>query len=234
MAADYAAALRQLADMGYRYIESRSYGPTPKAYRKLLQSLGLKAIAGGSSLKELQTKTADFIATGQALGYRYLSCYWPWLSSADNLTRDECLRSAEHLNQLGETFRREGLRLVWHNHDKEFAKIGEQTAFELLMDNIDPRLVGTQLDLYWVTKGGGDPIRCFEQYPGRFELVHVKDMVPTEDRGMTCPGSGRIDFGGIFKHARRAGIRYAIVEEEQGSEGMVCARNSLKYLKSVL
>lgn len=231
MADDYRGTLSKLADLGYRYIEGGHHGDSVQAYGKLLKKLGLKSIAAGSSISNLQKSLESFIRNGHALQQKYIVVYWPWTTSAQNLTVEECLQAADRLNRLGRQLKREGLRLAWHNHDKEFVTIGDKTAFDYLMKNTDPAYSTVQLDLYWVYKGNHDPLTLFEKYPGRFELVHVKDMDQTDQRGKACIGQGIVDFKAIFDRAKLAGIKYAIVENEGVEKGLECAEVSMNYLR---
>ena len=235
MEQDYRGCLEQLAAMGYTYIEGGTYGDSPEAYGKYLKELGLVPIVAGSSMENLQKNLFTLIREAHALTHKFLTCYWPWLGDAKNLTYDECMLTAERLNEMGKLFKKEGLRFTWHNHDKEFATVGEKTAFDILMENTDPDWVGVQMDIYWVHKGNHDPIDLFKTYPGRFDLVHVKDMDTSEERGITCVGSGKIDFEAIFSHAELAGIQYATVEHErtEEGEGIPCAQSSIDHLKQL-
>jgi len=233
MKEDYAGTLEKLAALGYTYVEGNSYGGSVKDYGKLLKKLNLKAVAGGSAMGNLQESLDEHIERGHALGYEYICCYWPWLSSAENLTKDECLQTAERLNNLGEKIKKEGMRLAWHNHDKEFRDMGGEMPFDILLQNTDPELVTVEMDLYWVRKGGQNPIESFKKYPGRFELVHVKDMDNTAERNITCVGEGIIDFKEIFEYTALAGIKYRIVEHERSTDGMLCATVSYKHLSQL-
>ncbi len=232
MKTDYMGTLEQLAALGYTYVEGGTYGNSVADYGKLLKKLGLKAVAGGGAMKNLQESLDEYIERGHVLGYEYISCYWPWLSSAENLTKDECLQTAERLNIIGEKVKKEGMKLAWHNHDKEFRNIDGEMPFDLLLQNTDADLVTVLMDLYWVKKGNQDPIGYLQKYPGRFELVHVKDMDATPDKGIACVGEGIIDFKEIFKHAQQAGIKYRIVENERSVNGMHCATVSYQHLSA--
>lgn len=235
MEADWRGTLTTLAEMGYRYIEGNSYGDDPKAYAQFARGLGLIPIGGGSSMGWFEDNWEQQLRTADALGHECVICYWPWLSSAENLTREECLQTAEQLNALGKQAKQAGLRLSWHNHDKEFRAIGDTNAFELLMQHTDPDWVNMQMDLYWVVKGGADPVACIRQFPGRIDLFHVKDMDATEEQGITCVGAGVIDFAEIFALKEEAGIRYATVEHErtEAGEGIPCATVSMAHLKQL-
>ena len=227
--------LSQLARMGYRYVEGNYYGESAAKYAEVLKDVGLKCIVGGSSMSSLQKDMRTWLETAETLEYKYITCYWPWLTSAENLTYDECMETAQRLNEVGRQVKAAGFRFTWHNHDKEFIEIREKTAFELLIENTDPDWVGVQMDLYWVRKGGANPLDLFEKYPGRFELFHVKDMDDTEEEEITCVGEGQIDFQEIFDHAKHAGMEYAMVEHEDTEEGkgIDCARTSIKHLDTI-
>ena len=84
-----------------------------------------------------------------------------------------------------------------------------------------------QLDLYWIIKGGGDPLYLFEKYPGRYKIFHVKN---TPEKLYTCPGYGVIDFGEIFAKSKAAGVEYYIVEIDRHPEPMQCIEDSYNYL----
>jgi sugar phosphate isomerase/epimerase len=101
------------------------------------------------------------------------------------------------------------------------------------MDHTDPDYSTVQLDWYWVFKGGQDPVDYFKKYPGRFELVHVKDMNNNSDRGINCVGNGILDFKRIFTHASTGGVKYFIVENERAIEGIQCARESFNHISNI-
>lgn len=234
MAEDYAGTLEKLANMGYRYVEGGPYGDSLSDYAALLRNLGLRVIAGGSSLAGLQKDLDMYLERADVLDYRFIPCYWPWLSSAQNLTRDECLQAADNLNELGERTKKGGARLIWHNHDKEFVDLAGVMPFDLLVQNTDPGLVGIQLDTYWVAKGNQDPVALMQKYPGRYDMLHLKDLDRTEERGMTCVGEGMLDFQQIFANLETAGVRHATVEQERaGADGLRCAEAGILNLRAL-
>jgi hypothetical protein len=99
-----------------------------------------------------------------------------------------------------------------HNHNWEFEQtFGGRTAFDILLANTDRRNVVFQLDLYWTTRGGADPVEVIERYGKRIQLFHVKDMRGS-DRRIEIVGRGIIDFPEIFAAARN--IRYYVVEHD--------------------
>jgi sugar phosphate isomerase/epimerase len=105
--------------------------------------------------------------------------------------------------------------------------------FDYLMDNTDKSLVSCELDLYWVTKGGGDPLSVMKKYSGRFPILHVKDMAPGDAMDFECPGSGIIDFPSLFREAHNQGIKHYMVERDNVPDGMACLRSAAEYLKEI-
>jgi sugar phosphate isomerase/epimerase len=111
--------------------------------------------------------------------------------------------------------RKAGLRFAYHNHNFEFNRLGDQLPYEILLEETDPSLVEMEMDIYWVVRGGGDPLDLIKRHPGRFTMVHLKDSGGPPDHKMMDVGSGTIDFAGIFAHAREAGIEHAFVEHDE-------------------
>ena len=235
---DWRSALTQLAEIGYKYIESPPvFGDNLHEYKKFLKKIGLKTFAGGLGVSQFleDEAFAAFIQKAHDLDFKYAVTYWPWLTDALNITLDELKDTADRLNKIGARCKAEGLIFTWHNHDKEFWPVeGDTIPFDYLLANTDPELVKVEIDLYWIHKGNDEPIHYFEKYPGRFPLVHVKDMDNTEERSFACVGDGIIDFPSIFAKAELAGFKHLIVEHDHPENGMECARTSWQYLQSIL
>lgn len=226
---DYVATLKKLKQMGYSYIEGGYFGESAEAYHQLMEKLGLKSIAYGSGLSQLLTDLDTHINTAKALQIPYLVCYYPWEFDWDKrfdlVTKEGALKAAEQLNVLGEKCKKAGLTLLFHNHDLEFVKFEDgETPFDIIMKNTDPSFVSIELDVYWVTKGGGDPVEQLEKYSGRIPLLHMKDMDDTEEKGFACVGEGILDFEGILKAASKHGVKHCIVEHDKPADGIHCAQ----------
>jgi sugar phosphate isomerase/epimerase len=235
--ADHVKALEEVAGIGYKYLEFGGYmGDSLPDFMALLKKLGLIPIAGGTSMAQMTDKDElkKMIDEALELEKKYLVCYWPWLTDALNLTMDELKTAADNLNAIGLTCKEEGIRFAFHNHDKEFWPVGETLPFDYLLENTSKDLVIAEMDLYWLRKGNADPVTYFEKYPGRFELIHAKDMDDTEERSFACVGDGIIDFPAIFEKAKLAGMKYIIVEHDKPEFPMQCIRDSYNYLQSIL
>ena len=234
MQRDYAGTLEKLAAMGYQELEfGGTYGQPAGELRKRLDDLDLRNVAGGAAMSQLDKGLGGMIEEAHQLGRQYVVCYWPWTDSGENKTLDDFRRTAERFNELGEKCKQAGLRFAFHNHDKEFKRTEGQVPYHIFLKETDPALVTMELDLYWIVKGGGQPLDFFRQYPGRFGLWHVKDMDQTPQAGMTTVGQGIIDFPALFAKARQAGMKHFFVEHDNPPDAMQFAQDSYRYLKTV-
>ena len=229
MAKDPAGTLAQLAKIGYNSVEGATYtgsqkfyGMAPKEFATLLKQNGLIMPSSHYRLGEEQMNGAPVLGTmlhewdravddAAAAGVKYMVC--AYLSEAERGKLDHYKYIADQLNKAGERCRQAGLQLCYHNHDFEFTAQDGKLPYDLLLAT-DPKLVKMELDLYWATKAGHDPLTLFKQHPGRFPLWHVKDMDRTEKKFFTEVGKGSIDFRRIFAHSKEAGLEYFFVEQD--------------------
>jgi sugar phosphate isomerase/epimerase len=231
MGKDPKATLKEVADLGYKYIEAvdykdgKFYGMTPDEFKSYLKSLGLKPISvhmGSMTLDNADKLVADV----KAAGFKYFIAPVPPMGmfKFDPKTRTLGMegtmeRLAEILNTVAQKAKAAGLEFLYHNHDFEFQKNNDGIVpIEYLLEKLDPKYVNFQMDLYWVTKAGADPVAYFQKYPGRFKIWHVKDM---DEQGRFAPvGKGKIDFARILKHKKLSGMKYYIVEQDQVFDGI--------------
>lgn len=119
-------------------------------------------------------------------------------------------KTCEYFNAVGEKCNKAGVRFGYHNHYSEFKNIPgtDQIIYDYMVKNTDPKKVTFEMDVYWIYKGGQQAVDYFNKYPGRFELLHIKDA---KELG----ASGEMDFKPIFENAKKAGAKLFIVENEQ-------------------
>jgi sugar phosphate isomerase/epimerase len=212
---------RRLREMGYRNVEPFTLsGLSAEEYRALLDRYGLKASARHVDVGTPQNP-ADFdqiLADNKTLGIKYFGSGSTPIFPPIYTTEAEWIAYAEHLNELGARARKAGQTLMVHNHDIEFETVfGDQTVFDILMANTDPKNVVFQLDIYWATNGGGleNPVNVLERYGKRIQLFHVKDMATADPfpGPIEIVGEGIIDFPEIFAVSKRP-VRYYVVEHD--------------------
>jgi len=230
--------LKKVAEIGYRNIEFNKIGNAGKdELKSFLSEISLRPLAGGGAMSEFSDplKFKTLIADTLFYGKPYLVCYWPWMDDGANKKSEDFFKLSEQLNLIGERCNRQGIRFALHNHMIEFNQYQEQTGYDILMHHTDPSKVTMLLDVYWATKAGADVTQLLENYKGRIELLHVKDMDRTPERKYTCPGYGIIDFSKILKVAAKSGVKYYIVEVDAApADPMTCVADSYKYVKSIM
>ncbi|MBA2713685.1 MAG: sugar phosphate isomerase/epimerase [Rubrobacteraceae bacterium] len=139
-------------------------------------------------------------------------------------------RFAGDLNRWGGLCRQEDVTLSYHNHDFEFAPLGETTMWDVLVRETDPELVHLELDLYWIKYGGTDPETVLRDVGDRVSLVHLKDMAPDETRSDLPVGEGTMPWSGLLEAADAAGVEWYIAEQDNPRDALEDVKTSLKYL----
>ena len=226
---DWQTALKQMASFGYTELESGLRGSSPDEFLKFLNGIGLTLVSCGISFG-LRT-VPGWLDRAVAMKVRYATTFWPWYHSLDTLTLDQLNEIADRLNRCGEECRKAGLKMAVHNHDGEFRKLDGKPIFDRLIELTDPKLVAIELDIYWAVKAGADPLDYFNRYPGRFELLHIKDMGPPPNRGFVAIGDGTINWAKIFAESEKAGVKHYIVELEKEASTTENFRKSCQYLQ---
>ena len=232
MEKDVPGTLRAVAKIGYREVEFAGYfRHAPADIRKMLDDNGLTSPSTHLGLDDLRQRFDTVAETAHAVGHRYLTV--ASLDMRDIRTLNDWQKVCEAFNEAGRRAKGAGLRFAYHNHAVEFAAVDGRIPMDVLLTGTDPSLVTFEMDLYWVTKAGFDPRTWFARYPGRFELVHVKDSRGAPGHTMTEVGSGAMDWKGIFAQRRKAGIRHYFVEHDEPANAMDSIRVSYEYLRAL-
>jgi sugar phosphate isomerase/epimerase len=209
-------------------LEGGLRGESPEQYLKFLKDLNLRLVSCG--VKFDKKLAPNWLDTAKALHVEYATTFWPWFYSPDKLTLTQLQEIADQLNRAGEQCKAAGLRLAVHNHYQEFRELDGRPIFDHLLNRTESDLVAIELDLCWAVKGGADPVEYFRRYPGRIQMLHVKDLGPPPEYAMVPVGRGTIDFGRIFAAAAEAGVKHYIVELEREASTMQAAETSYRYL----
>jgi sugar phosphate isomerase/epimerase len=228
---DLAGVLAQLAKIGYKEIEFAGFYKHPAAeVRDMLAQNGLKAPSAHIAIEQIETNAAQTFDDAHTVGLEWITA--PSLPRGKRETADDWKRVAEQFNAAGKASKAAGFRFAFHNHNDIVRKTGDVLPIEILMAETDPSLVSYEMDIYWATSGGADPLGLLAKYPGRFRMFHVKDgNPPYNDASQTDVGQGAIDFKPIF--AKATGIEHYFIESDSAADPIVFAANSYKYLSNL-
>jgi sugar phosphate isomerase/epimerase len=230
MARDFNGTLARVSSIGYKEVEFAGYFERrPEEVKAVLDRYGLGAPSAHVPIEAARQDWARALDAANVIGHQYVVV--PWLPEEGRRTLDDYKRVADEFNRLGAEARRAGIRFAYHNHDFEFAPLGGRIPYDVLLAETDSALVALELDLFWITKGGQDPITYFARHPGRFEMIHVKDSSGPPEYRQVDVGRGTIDFRRILAHQEQAGIRHAFVEHDDPADPLAFARASYDYLK---
>ncbi|HEU5165215.1 MAG TPA: sugar phosphate isomerase/epimerase [Chitinophagaceae bacterium] len=216
------AALEQLAGLGYKNIELYGYngtffGKTVSELKTILANTGIKVLSSHHNTG-IATKSKGTLSDGwdqaiediHSLGAEYMVCAY----LMPNERTPEIYKSLPAMFEKAATATKAaGIQFAYHNHDFEFEKLGDTLVYDFLLKNTSNDLVKMEMDLYWISKAGYDPLQYFDKYPGRFHMWHVKDM-EAETKAITEVGNGTIDFDRIFAARKKAGLKYWFVEQD--------------------
>lgn len=233
--------LRRLAQMGYTGAEAASYadgkfsGLEPAAFRSALDKAGLTLVSSHVShpLSAAELASGQFsgalrwwdrcIAAHKAAGVRYLvMSYSPALN-----TENDIRTFASYLDAIGQKCNEAGIRFGYHSHSHEFKKVGETTMMDGYISQTRPENVFFEMDVYWAVMAGVSPVEYMQRYPGRFEVLHIKDKYEIGQSGM-------VGFEAIFNNFAKAGTRSYVVEMESASTPNILKglRESALYLRN--
>lgn len=232
MREDFDGTLATVASIGYREVEFAGYfDRTPAQVRAALDANGLTSPATHIGMDQISAAPEATWEAAATIGHRYVVV--PSLGRGQRGSADAFREVAASLNQLGESAARTGLRIGYHNHNYEFSPVDGVRPFDILLQETDPDLVVFEMDIYWIRVGGGDWRAYFERWPGRFHMIHAKDLAAGPDGGMTEVGSGVIDFPAILAASEQAGIRHTFVEHDSPTDAVASVRASFQYLSGL-
>lgn len=235
---DFDAALAQIAKMGFTGVEFagyHTYNGKPKELRKKLDDLGLKGVSTHIGMANFQPnelqKTIDF---HQAIGCKYLICP----GDGAFTDPDKSLKLAETFNKTAEILKPLGMLCGYHNHTKEFNKIGDSTFYDLFAARTTDDVVLEQ-DCGWSASAGLKPAELMKKFPGRTKLVHFKPTVLNGDKSKKAIlGEDSVDWVDTLAGCRNVGgTEWIFVEQEtypDGKSSMECTELSLAGLKKIL
>lgn len=250
MKTDPLGSLKQVAGIGYKHVEHASYvnrkfyGYPAAEFKKILTGLGLTMLSGHTVMKKdhWNESTKDFtdewkmtVEDAATIGQKYVVS--PWLDESLRKNYDDMKRYMQVFNKSGELCKKSGMKFGYHNHDFEFSvRLNDIKVYDIILQNTDPALVAQQLDIGNMYSGGGRAMDVLKQYPGRFELLHVKDEIKTsgEKYESTVVGKGIINVKQVIDEAKKTGgTTHFIIEQEsyQGQQPIEAVKEDYVIMK---
>jgi sugar phosphate isomerase/epimerase len=254
---DFEGTLSRIAAIGIREVELIDFpNRKPKEVRRALANAGLRAISvhlGGDDLASQPQKQIDLAGE---FGVGYLICPGPldspmarsrpeFAAAQDSfeaivkylstMTLDDWRWNAEVFNRVGERSKRAGIQFGYHNHSPEFNRFGNQVAYDDLISRTDSRYVTFEMDCGWVESSHASAVGYLRKYPGRFQLLHIKDIKRRADPGVelkmtsTEVGRGIIGWKEVFAAAPRGGVKHYFIEQEPPYERPALESVRLSY-----
>jgi sugar phosphate isomerase/epimerase len=251
---DFVGGIKLLSDLGYKEIEM--FGPFPfsaekarkgwegaakmlgfsgsgyfgrdvKDVKKILNDHGLKTTGTHTDLDTLLQHMGPLAEAANRLGQKYVTL--PSIPDDQRRTLDDYRKMADTFNTIGASAKKHGLRFGYHNHGYGFRAIDGKVPFEVLVDNTDPKLVFLEMDIFWTTAAGADPVHYLQKYANRYKMLHLKDMTEKKtfsgDGGdasqwfplfpyMTSAGQGVMDWKELLATAKKIGVEHYYVEQD--------------------
>jgi sugar phosphate isomerase/epimerase len=234
--------LKALEEIGYREAEVTLAGIDkiwPSLLRTKLKPVSLHMDTALFTKKQEELGSA--LDDAKKRGFQYVVC--PYIAPADRGGVDVIKKLAETLNRAGEKCRAGGLALCYHNHAFEFEPVGSKILLDVLMEETDKRYVGLELDIFWSSVAGVDPVSILKKYSGRIPLLHLKNKAAGTEKlykeavpksAFKEVGDGVIDIPAVLRASGPAGVKHFFVEQDQTPGNPIDSmRKSYEYLSKL-
>jgi len=216
---DPKGVLKKVSEYGYKELETFAYGDGKiygmpfSDFGSYVKDLGMEVVSGHYGLDQAKSDGWEkAISDARSIGQKYMVV--PYLNEPDRKSIDDYKKVCQQLNKAGEACKKQGIRFGYHNHAFEFDMMENQKPFDLMLQELDPKYVGIEMDIYWVVRAGEDPVQYFDKHPKRFEQWHVKDMDKNNQDRNADIGTGSIDYKALFAKAKQSGMKHWYVEQE--------------------
>jgi sugar phosphate isomerase/epimerase len=230
-ARDLAGTLGAVSAAGFAAVELAGLPPTPvEELRDLLAGVGLAPMASHEPIEALRADLDGVLRWMQTLGCPRIVV--PWLPEVDRATPDAARRVTRELSGIAATCADHGVGLGYHNHDFEFAPLDGTTLWAILLDELAPE-VAIELDVYWATIGGRDPVEAMAEAGDRLALLHMKDMAAGPERRDVAPGDGVLPWTDIAAAGTRLGVEWYVVEEDNPRDAIDEIARGRAYLAAL-
>ena len=243
-AKDLPGTLARVHDLGFREVElAGTYGLSAAAFRHMLDSVGLHAVSMHVGYEQFRDSLDSVLQDAKTLGVQYVGT--AWIPHPDGpISEDSTHKAAANFNTWGRAAKAQGLQFFYHVHGYEFEP-GTSGALpmDILMSETDSDAVKYEMDVFWITRPGQDPVAWLRKYPNRWRLLHLKDMkkgTPTNvndgaanaDFTEVPVGTGQIDYRAVLRTAQEIGVEQYFLEDET-SAPFTTMPQSVQWLETV-
>lgn len=238
---DPLAMLDMVRDMGFTHVETAGlYNMPADSFAQVIQDAGLRVTSMHVGYDVLKNDIQSAIADARAIGAEYVGL--AWYPHEGDFTEATARQAIADFNTFGQTFKDAGLKFFYHNHGYEPVPYEDGTLLDLIVEETDPELVSFEMDVLWTWLPNVDPVALIERHPGRFKLMHIKDMKPGIERGSLSGGlpeeqkavigEGQVDWPALLQAAEADGFEYYYLEEES-TDPVGNAPKSIAYLEGM-
>ena len=235
------ASLEKVSSFGIRNVElAGTYNLSPEKFKEMLDANKLKPVSGHFPFARYKADPEGVAKDAKALGLEYAGC--AWIDHQGDFSESACRDAVTVFNKAGEVLAKHGIKFFYHCHGFEFRPHADGVFMDLLMKETNPKFVRFEMDVFWVKHPGHDPVKWLEKYPGRWELMHVKDMKKglvtgvftgkTDVSNDVTVGTGQMNWPAILKAAKKSGVKHYFIEDESPTAAEQIPQ-SMKYLKTV-
>lgn len=256
--ADFRGTLEKVREMGYQGVEFAGlHSFTAQQVKSMVDEIGLVPISAHVALDELLSDPEAVIGSYALIGCKFIAV--PFLTEERRPGAPLFAQTLSEMTLVAKECKKQGITLLYHNHDFEFIKINGEYGLDVIYNEIPADLLQTQIDTCWVNVGGENPAEYILKYSGRAPVVHLKDFVMAgkdkpqklyeligiEDNAETAQeeqfafrpvGYGAQNMPAILEASEKAGAGWVVVEQDRPATGdtpMNSAKLSREYLKSL-
>ena len=255
MEKDFYGTISAMKELGYDGVEFAGlFGEDPEKIKAYCEEIGIVPISAHVPYYDMLENPEAVLADYKTIGVKFVVV--PYLTEECRPGTDGFAATVEGIRKIGEAAKALGIQLLYHNHDFEFVKIGEEYALDVLYSTVPEDLLKTEIDTCWVNVAGVNPAEYVEKYSGRAPVVHLKDfkksgegngklydLIGIDDEGAEQEeedafsfmpvGYGVQDMPAILAACENAGAEWVVVEQDNPAKGET-AMNSVKLSREYL
>lgn len=252
---DFEGTLKAIKKAGYFQIEGGNLEQIKKA-KPIANDLGLEIrssflqwsfftgrwdIAAANGIEKPNYGIEKLIDDFAELGLEYLVFGYMW--PEERSTLDDYRKIADNTNKIGEICAKSGIKLCYHNHAFEYEPINGTVPYDVLIERFDNDAIRFELDVFWASLAGIDPIKLMKQLDGRIRLLHLKDKLagtPVIYNERDVPenafkelGNGVVKLKKIISLAEKIGVEQCMVEQDQSPDPLKSIQTSIQYMNQL-